>query len=182
VTGTTVALLGLGAAGAGYWFLVRPRLQAAAAGASGAAASSPSSSGGLLSKVGGAFDTWDKVSGAGIATAVAAKVPIPATAKPAVAAIGTSYVKYLTPVGQVGLAVNAVQHPVDTAKAIINAPVDLTKKIGTALGLGSSKVCRASNGKDVFPNDMQLCAQYGRTDCNSCGLLYDLNTRKWPWQ
>jgi hypothetical protein len=91
----------------------------------------------------------------GLVTALSTQVPIP------------SFLK--TPVTNV-------------AQAVVNVPTTIVSSIGSALGFGSSKVCRASNNKDVFPNDMQMCAQYGRTDCNSCGLLYNLNTRKWPWQ
>jgi len=49
-----------------------------------------------------------------------------------------------------------------------------------ALGGGSSKVGRASNGKDVFPNDMAECAKRGIYDVNGCGALWD--GVKWPWQ
>jgi len=48
------------------------------------------------------------------------------------------------------------------------------------LGIGSSKVGRASNGKDVFPNDMAECAKRGIYDVNGCGALWD--GVKWPWQ
>jgi hypothetical protein len=60
----------------------------------------------------------------------------------------------------------------------------VTGLVGGFIGskIGSTKVCRASNGKDVFPNDMAQCALYGISDCNVCGSLYDLNARKWPWQ
>lgn len=47
---------------------------------------------------------------------------------------------------------------------------------------GSSKVCRGSNGKDVFPNDMEHCRQRGITDCEGCSRLFNMVTRKWPWQ
>lgn len=50
-------------------------------------------------------------------------------------------------------------------------------------GSGSSKVCRAANNKDVFPNDMAMCKSlYGITDCNACGMLFNLQRMKWPWQ
>jgi len=48
-------------------------------------------------------------------------------------------------------------------------------------GLGSTVVCRASNKKDVFPNDMAECRKLGITNCNQCGQLYNLTTRQWPW-
>jgi hypothetical protein len=53
--------------------------------------------------------------------------------------------------------------------------------VAKIFGGGSSKVCRAKNNKDVFPNDMRECkARYGITDCNACGMLYDVKLRKWP--
>lgn len=48
------------------------------------------------------------------------------------------------------------------------------------LGFGSTKVGRASNNKDVFPNDMAECAQRGITTVDACGALWD--GTKWPWQ
>lgn len=48
------------------------------------------------------------------------------------------------------------------------------------LGGGSSKVGRARNGKDVFPNDMAECAKRGITTVDACGALWD--GVKWPWQ
>ncbi len=48
------------------------------------------------------------------------------------------------------------------------------------LGIGSSKVGRAANGKDVFPNDLAECAKRGIYDVNGCGALWD--GVKWPWQ
>lgn len=49
-----------------------------------------------------------------------------------------------------------------------------------AFGGGSSKVGRASNNKDVFPNDLQECAKLGITTVDACGALWD--GTKWPWQ
>jgi hypothetical protein len=48
------------------------------------------------------------------------------------------------------------------------------------LGGGSSKVGRAKNNKDVFPNDMAECAKRGITTVDACGALWD--GVKWPWQ
>lgn len=48
------------------------------------------------------------------------------------------------------------------------------------LGGGSSKVGRASNGKDVFPNDLSECQKRGITTVDACGALWD--GVKWPWQ
>jgi len=51
-----------------------------------------------------------------------------------------------------------------------------------SLRFGSTKICRAPNNKDVFPNDRDECARrYNIHDCNACGMLYNLQTRKWPW-
>lgn len=58
-----------------------------------------------------------------------------------------------------------------------------TAVLPESLQFGSSKNCRASNGKDVFPNDMELCKHYFNiTNCEDCGRTYDLNSRKWPWE
>lgn len=48
------------------------------------------------------------------------------------------------------------------------------------LGIGSTKVGRAANGKDVFPNDLAECNKRGITTVNACGALWD--GVKWPWQ
>lgn len=47
---------------------------------------------------------------------------------------------------------------------------------------GSSKLGRAANNKDVFPNDLELCKRlFGITDWRECGLKYDLAKHSWPW-
>ncbi len=67
----------------------------------------------------------------------------------------------------------------DAPKAVVTT---IGKGVVSLFGGGSSKVCRARNNKDVFPNDMNECrTRYGITDCNECGLLFDLKTMKWPW-
>jgi hypothetical protein len=48
--------------------------------------------------------------------------------------------------------------------------------------IGSSKLGRGSNGKDVFPNDMQRCQAMGIGDVETCSQQYSLQTRRWSWQ
>ena len=53
--------------------------------------------------------------------------------------------------------------------------------VASALGLGSSKIGRAPNGKDVFPNDARNCRDFlGVTDWRACGNLYDVKNQRWP--
>jgi len=67
----------------------------------------------------------------------------------------------------------------DAPKAAVTT---VAKGVVSLFGGGSSKKCRAKNNKDVFPNDLVECqARYGITDCNECGMLFDLKTMKWPW-
>ena len=49
-------------------------------------------------------------------------------------------------------------------------------------GGGSSKLGRASNNKDVFPNDLANCTRlFGIRDWQTCGLTYDVASKAWPW-
>lgn len=184
MTGSTAALLGLGVAGAAggyYWFVLRPRQLAAAAAALPAPPTHPTPS----SK----STTWSTavISAEG---AIQAKTGIPVAAIGAAAQKAPLALKVAAlPVAATAAAQSLVTHPLDTAKAAISIvahPVDSVKSVANSVvsifGGGSSKVCRASNNKDVFPNDMQQCAALGIYDCNACGQLYNLTTRKWPWQ
>ncbi len=54
--------------------------------------------------------------------------------------------------------------------------------VGDFFGGGSSKLGRASNNKDVFPNDVANCKRLFRiNDWQTCGLTYDVASKAWPW-
>lgn len=80
------------------------------------------------------------------------------------------------------VSTKAADVAVDVTRGAVGATKTVVNTVTSALGFGSSKVGRASNGKDVFPNDMAECAKRGITTVNECGALFDLTTRKWPWQ
>lgn len=65
--------------------------------------------------------------------------------------------------------------------AAVAAPVTLGPAILGSFFGGSSKILRAKNGKDVFPNDLRNCRDFlGITDANACGMTYNTTTKQWP--
>jgi hypothetical protein len=118
--------------------------------------------------VGSGVKTGVLAVGSGVKTGVLAVGSAAATTGKAVGT-GAKFVAYTAP--------KAIVY--DAPKAVITT---VGKGVVSLFGGGSSKKCRARNNKDVFPNDLVEClARYGITDCNECGMLYDLATRKWPW-
>ncbi len=118
--------------------------------------------------VGSGVKTGVLAVGSGVATGVKA-VGSAAAATGKAVGTGAKFVAYTAP--------KAIVY--DAPKAAVTT---VAKGVVSLFGGGSSKKCRASNNKDVFPNDLVECqARYGITDCNQCGLLFDLKTMKWPW-
>lgn len=78
-----------------------------------------------------------------------------------------------------GLSCSAIEKGAKIGGEVFNR---FTPFLPESLHFGSTKVCRAPNNKDVFPNDMEECRKrYGIVDCATCGNLYNLQTRQWPW-
>jgi len=80
----------------------------------------------------------------------------------------------------IGLTCGAIGKGIEAGEKIFNSTAGLF--LPESLHFGSTKICRAPNNKDVFPNDMEECRKrYGIVDCATCGNLYNLVTRQWPW-
>jgi hypothetical protein len=80
----------------------------------------------------------------------------------------------------IGLSCSAIDKGIKVGESVFNKTVGMF--LPESLHFGSTKVCRAPNNKDVFPNDMEECRKrYGIVDCATCGNLYNLQTRQWPW-
>jgi hypothetical protein len=149
VKGSTVALIALGVAGAGaglYFLVIRPRQIAAAGGApltlfgtpatTGAMASAPGalapnqnklqsaagSVGGVLNKV-NAFGTGVAIS------ALGSYIGVPSSVTKPVASVATAIDRFAT-----NTTINAIQHPVDTVKAVASVPVKAVSAVGHFLG------------------------------------------------
>ncbi len=119
--------------------------------------------------VGSGVKTGVLAVGSGVATGVKAVGSAAATTGKAVGT-GAKFVAYTAP--------KAIVY--DAPKAAVTT---VAKGVVSLFGGGSSKKCRAKNNKDVFPNDLVECRdRYGITDCNECGMLFDLKTMTWPWQ
>lgn len=133
---STVALVVLGVAGAGaaLYFLVLRKGTPAASATRPRPAASAGGVQGVLSRGGNVFNALDRLQGAGIAAVISSKIPIPAGLRAPVVSGATAFVKYATPIGVTGLAVNAVAHPVDSVKAVATAPVKAASSVVHAIG------------------------------------------------